>query len=93
MNMTDILLIIIIVLLIARVALQIWQGTRAVSDEYATATAVRKVVVKAKTADELQQRLCEQWWYSDYELVAIIKDKGEFYAFLESKKVRNYYGE
>lgn len=89
--MTDILLSIIAVLLFARIFLQIKQGKRTLEKVYASAYGVRKVVVTAKTADELYRRLCEQWEYCDYELVSIIKDKGEFYAFLQSKKIKNYY--
>lgn len=89
--MTNILLAIIIVLLIARIVLQVRQGKRAVEKGYASAYEVRKVAIVAKSADELYDRLCEKWEYCDYELVSIIKDKGEFYAFLQSKKIKNYY--
>ena len=63
----------------------------AVEKGYASAYGVRKVAVVAKSADELYDRLCEKWEYCDYELVSIIKDKGEFYAFLQSKKIKTYY--
>lgn len=91
--MTIILLSIIAVLLFARIVLQIKQGKRAVEKGYASAYGVRKVAVVAKSADELYDRLCEKWEYCDYELVSIIKDKGEFYAFLQSKKIKNYYND
>lgn len=90
--MTNILLSIIAVLLFARIVLQIWQGKRAVEKGYASAYAVQKAAIVAKSADELYDRLCERWEYCDYELVSIIKDKGEFYAFLQSKKIKTYYG-
>lgn len=89
--MTNILLSIIAVLLFARIVLQIRHGKRAVEKGYASAYGVRKVAIVAKSADELYNRLCEKWEYCDYELVSIIKDKGEFYAFLQSKKIKNYY--
>lgn len=89
--MTNILLSIIAVLLFARIVLQVWHGKRAMEKGYASAYGVRKVAIVAKSADELYDRLCEKWEYCDYELVSIIKDKGEFYAFLQSKKIRNYY--
>lgn len=89
--MTNILLSIIAVLLLARIVLQIRQGKRAVEKGYASVCGVRKVAVVAKSADGLYDRLCEKWEYCDYELVSIIKDKGEFYAFLQSKKIKNYY--
>lgn len=91
--MTNILLSIIAVLLFARIVLQIRQGKRAVEKEFASAYEVRKVAIVAKSADELYERLCEKWEYCDYELVSIIKDKGEFYAFLQSKKIKTYYKE
>lgn len=89
--MTNILLSIIAVLLFARIVLQIKQGKRAVEKGYASAYEVRKVAIVAKSADELYDRLCEKWEYCGYELVSIIKGKGEFYAFLQSKKIKNYY--
>lgn len=89
--MTNILLSIIAVLLFARIVMQIQQGKRAVEKGYASAYEVRKVAIVAKSADELYDRLCEKWECCDYELVSIIKDKGEFYAFLQSKKIKNYY--
>lgn len=91
--MTNILLSIIIALLFARIVLQVKQGKRAVEKGYASAYGVRKVAILAKSADELYDRLCEKWEYCDYELVSIIKDKGEFYAFLQSKKIKTYYEE
>lgn len=91
--MTNILLSIIAVLLLARIALQVVQGKRAVEKGYAAPCEVRKVVMTAKTAEELSYRLCVQWEYCDFELVAIIKDKGEYYAFLQTKKIKNYYEE
>lgn len=89
--MTNILLSIILVLLIARIVLQIKQGKRTLEKVYASAYGVRKVVVTAKTAEELSKRLCDNWEYCDYELVSIIKNDGKFYAFLSSKKIKNYY--
>ncbi len=91
--MTNILLSIIAVLLFARIVLQVRRGKRVVEKRYASAYGVRKVAVVAKSADELYDRLCEKWEYCDYELVSIIKDKGEFYAFLQSKKIKTYYEE
>lgn len=91
--MTNILLSIIAVLLFARIVLQVRRGKRAVEKGFASAYGVRKVAVVAKSADELYDRLCEKWEYCDYELVSIIKDKGEFYAFLQSKKIKTYYEE
>lgn len=89
--MTNILLSIIAVLLFARIVLQIKQGKRAVEKGYASAYEVRKVAIVAKSADELYDRLCEKWEYCDYELVSVIEDKGVFYAFLQSKKIKKYY--
>lgn len=89
--MTNILLSIIAVLLFARIVLQIRQGKRTVEKGYVSAYGVRKVAIVAKSADELYDRLCERWEYCDYELVSIIKDKGEFYAFLQSRKIKTYY--
>lgn len=89
--MTNILLSIIAVLLFARIVLQVRQGKRAVEKGHASAYEVRKVAIVAKSADELYDRICEKWEYCDYELVSIIKDKGEFYAFLQSKKIKTYY--
>lgn len=91
--MTNILLIIIAVLLVVRIVLQVRQGRNAFVHTYASAYAVRKVVVQADSAEELSDKLCEKWWYCDYELVTIIEEGGVFYAFLQSRKVRNYYEE
>lgn len=89
--MTDILLSIIAVLLFARIVLQIRQGKRAVEKGYASSCEVRKVVVDGNSIEDLRDKLCDKWWYCDYELVSIIEDRGIFYAFLQSKKIKTYY--
>ena len=89
--MTNILLTIIAVLLLARIVLQIKQGKRAVEKGYAASSEVRKTVVVANSAEGLYDRLCYRWEYCDYELVSIIEDNGVFYAFLQSKKIKTYY--
>lgn len=91
MNMTSILLTIIAVLLVARFILQVIQGKRAMSKLYSTTSEVRKVVVAGNSIEDLRDKLCGKWWYCSYELVAIIEDEGIFYAFLQSRKIQNYY--
>lgn len=91
--MTNILLSIIAVLLLARIVLQVRQGKRAVEKGYAATYSVRKVVIVTKSADELYERICKNWEYCDYEIAAIIHDNGKFYAFMQSKKIKNYYEE
>lgn len=90
--MTNVLLLIIIVLMAVRVALQIWQCRRVVEKGYSSTFDVRKTVVTAKTAEELGKKLCDEMWWCDYEIVSIVKDKGEFYAFMSRKRIKNYYG-
>ena len=89
--MTNALLLLIAVLLFARIVLQIWQGKRAVEKGYAAPSEVRKAVVTAYSVEGLCDRLCEKWEYCDYELVSVIEDDDVFYAFLQSKKIKNYY--
>lgn len=89
--MTNILLSIIAVLLFARIVLQVRQGKRAVEKGYAAPCEVRKTVVVSDSPEGLYDRLCEKWEYCDYELVSVIEDDGVFYAFLQSKKIKNYY--
>lgn len=91
--MTNILLSIITVLLFARIVLQIWQGKRTVEKGYAATSEVRKTIVAADSPESLYDRLCEKWEYCDYELVSVIEYDGVFYAFLQSKKIKNYYEE
>lgn len=90
--MTDVLLLIIIVLMAVCVALQIWQRGRVAEKGYSTTFDVRKTVVRANTAEELGKKLCDDMWWCDYDIVSIIKDKGEFYAFMSRKRIKNYYG-
>ena len=90
--MTDALLLIIIALMAVRVALQIWQCGRVAEKGYSTTFDVRKTVVTANTAEELGKKLCDDMWWCDYDIVSIIKDKGEFYAFMSRKKTKNHYG-
>lgn len=85
--MTNILLSIIAVLLLARIVLQVWQGKR----EYCTTRAVKRVVVDGNSVEDLRDKLCNKWWWCDYEIAAIIEDKGVFYAFLQSKEVKTHY--
>lgn len=89
--MTNILLSIIAVLLFARIVLQIWQGKRAVEKGYASSCEVRKVVVDGNSIQDLCDKLCDKWWYCDYELVSVIEDSGIFYAFLQLKRFKTYY--
>lgn len=84
--MTNILLTLIAVLLLARFILQLRQGKRV----YYTTRAVKRVVVDGNSIEDLRDKLCEKWWYSDYEIVSVIEDRGIFYAFLQSKDFYNY---
>lgn len=90
--MTDVFLLIIIVLMAVCVALQMWQCGRVAEKGYSSMFDVRKTVVRAKTAEELGKKLCDDMWWRDCDIVSIVKDKGEFYAFLSRKRIKNYYG-
>lgn len=90
--MTNVLLLIVIVLMAVRATLQMWQFRRVAEKGYSTTFDVRKTVVTAKTAEELGKKLCDDMWWCDYDIVSIVKDKGEFYAFMSRKKIKNYYG-
>ena len=85
--MTDTLLIIIAVLLAVRIILQARQGKR----NHYTTRAVKRVVVDGNSIEDLRDKLCEKWWWSDYEIVSVIEDRGIFYAFLQSKEIKNFY--
>lgn len=74
------------------VALQIWQCGRVAEKGYSNTFDVRKTVVRAKTAEELGKKLCDNMWWRDCDIASIVKDKGEFYAFLSRKRIKNYYG-
>lgn len=86
--MTTILLSIIIVLLIARFALQVWQA-RNITDGYSTTYEVQKAVVCEKSLYKLGFRLCNKWEYCDFELISVIKDGDAYYAFLQQKKIKH----
>lgn len=83
---TNILLTLIAVLLLVRIVLQVWRDKRA----YYTTRAVKRVVVDGNSIEDLRDKLCEKWWWSDYEIVSVIKDRGIFYAFLQSKEIKSY---
>lgn len=89
--MTDILLIIIAVLLGVCITLQVWQGKRAF-DCYATTRNVRKVVVTDDTLDGLISKIIDEFWWSDYELVTIVRDEDGYHAFMQCREIKNYYG-
>lgn len=80
---TNILLTLIAVLLLARIA---YRDKRA----YYTTRAVKRVVVDGNSIEDLRDKLCEKWWWSDYEIVSVIEDRGIFYAFLQSKEIKSY---
>ena len=84
--MTNTLLIIIAVLLAVRIVLQLRQGNR----NHYTTRAVKRVVVDGNSIEDLRDKLCEKWWWSDYEIVSVIEDRGIFYAFLQSKEIMNF---
>ncbi len=84
--MIETLLIIIAVLLAVRIVLQLRQGKR----KYYTTRAVKRVVVDGNSIEDLRDKLCEKWWWSDYEIVSVIEDRGIFYAFLQSKEIMNF---
>ena len=90
--MTNVLLLIIIALMAVRAALQMGQFRRVAEKGFSSTFDVRKTVVTAKTAEELGKKLCDDMWWCDYDIVSIVKDKGEFYAFLSRKRIKNYYG-
>ena len=84
--MTDTLLIIIAVLLAVWIVLQLRQGKR----NHYTTKAVKRVIVDGNSIEDLRDKLCEKWWWSDYEIVSVIEDRGIFYAFLQSKEIMNF---
>lgn len=55
MTLTNILLALIAVLLLARIVLQVWQDKRA----YYTTRAVKRVVVDGNFIEDLRDKLCE----------------------------------
>lgn len=79
-DMTNILLTLIAVLLLARIALQACPGR-----------AFKRAILCAKSLDELVCQLCDGLEYWDYELVSILKDDdGLWIAILQRKKFKNY---
>ena len=90
--MTNALLLIIIVLMAVRVALQMWHCSRVAEKGSSNPFDTLKTAVTANTAEELGKKLCDDMGWCDYDIVSIIKDKGEFYAFMSRKKTKNHYG-
>ena len=84
--MIETLLIIIAVRIAVRIVLQLRQGKRI----HYTTRAVKRVVVDGNSIEDLRDKLCEKWWWSDYEIVSVIEDRGIFYAFLQSKEIMNF---
>ncbi len=92
--MTNILLSIIIVLLIARIVLQIRQGKRAVEKGYCTASEVEncRVTVASYDIDKTIRDYSRNGW----ELVQVIDHCGGHgnslqQLFFTRKKIKNYY--
>lgn len=86
--MTNLLLTSIAVLLLARVILQIHEFRRIINRSSCTTINIQRVAVTGKTVSDLCDKLCDERWYPDYVLVAVTKDKGLFYAFLESREFK-----
>lgn len=88
--MTNILLSIIAVLLIARIVLQIRQGKRAVEKGYAATSEVQNTVIVVD-ANKIVGALNDMG-KRGYELVQVADfDNDKCYLFFTRKKIKNYY--
>lgn len=91
--MTNVLLTIIAVLLLARIALQVRQGKRAVEKGYAAPSEVESVVkvVNADDPFDMKQML-EQMSAEGWELVSTHQPNlAHLYLFFTRKKIKTYY--
>lgn len=89
--MTNILLAIIIVLLIARIVLQIWQGKQAVEKEYAAPCEVENKRVRMREVWQIDDDL-EEYGKRGYELVAVVLTiNNRFDLYFTRKKIKTYY--
>ena len=89
--MTNILLAIIIVLLIARIVLQIWQGKQAVEKEYAAPCEVENKRVRMREVWQIDDDL-EEYGKRGYELVAVVFTiNNRFDLYFTRKKIKTYY--
>lgn len=91
--MTNILLSLIAVLLIARIFLQVWQGKRAVEKGYAAPSEVENCfkVIDADEPFDMKQML-ERMSARKWELVSTHQPNNtHLYLFFTRKKIKNYY--
>lgn len=90
--MTNILLSIIAVLLIARIVLQIKQGKRAVEKGYAAPSEVETCVKVCNRSQYYIRGVVEMMAADRWELVAahLTKNQNEI-LFFTRKKIKNYY--
>lgn len=96
--MTDVLLSIIIVLLIARIVLQVKQGKRAVEKGYCTASEVENVIslVPNEKEDIMEYiRINNRAGYELVQVVPQVRANNEFCTMLifTRKKIKTYYEE
>lgn len=94
--MTNILLSIIAVLLIARIFLQVWQGKRAVEKGYAAPCEVENVISLVPNEKEGIMEYIRINNRAGYELVQVVpqvRANNEFCTMLifTRKKIKNYY--
>ncbi|WP_300905730.1 hypothetical protein [uncultured Bacteroides sp.] len=92
--MTNILLTIIAVLLLARIVLQIKQGKRAVEKGYAASSEVETQVVVCNRSQYHIREVCDMMSSDRWELVAAHRTKNQNeILFFTRKKIKNYYEE
>lgn len=90
--MTNILLSIIIVLLLARLFLQIKQGKRAVEKGFAAPSEVQTKVVVCNRSQYHIRAKCEEMSADCWELVAAHRTKNQNeILFFTRKKIKTYY--
>lgn len=85
--MTNILLIIIIALFAVICILQVYYGQRVFSS-YATTYNVKRQVAIFDTLEEMSKSICEQQWWSDYEVVSVFKDNDKYVVVFQSKEIK-----
>lgn len=88
--MTNILLVIIVAVMVARVALLLRQASKAVDSGYTTTSDVENIEMVEEEADVAYA--LEEFGSKGYELVEVLPVKdGMVWLFFTRKKIKTYY--
>lgn len=89
--MTNVLLLIIIVLLFARIVLMVNQGRRACGKSYATTSDVENIMVRCEDHVDNIHPILKEKGDSGYEFSQAVAYGGYVFLFFTKKKIKSYY--